>query len=165
MRDTISIVDTVPEHFAQVLELNETFVHFLSPLDIQSLKALAEEAGYFRVAVVDGKVLAFLIAVYPGAHYASPNYLWFDREFDDFAYIDRIVVSRTAQGKSLATKLYNDLGMIARAKGITKLACEYNIKPMNEGSAKFHDRYGFREVGQQQLGDKKRVSLQAYSLE
>ncbi len=165
MTDMVSIVDAVPEHFPQVLELNKTFVHYLSPLDIQSLTALAKVADYFRVAVVDEEVIAFLIALYPGVEYASPNYVWFDRELDDFAYIDRIVVSHAGQGKSLATRLYNDLGLMARASGLNKLTCEYNIKPMNEGSAKFHERYGFQEVGQQQLGDNKLVSLQAYSLE
>lgn len=161
----IIVRDARPEDFEAVLRLNEAFVHFLSPLDLDLLAGLAEEAAYFRVVEMDGRVAAFLIAFLPGASYASPNYLWFDGQFDDFAYIDRIVVSARSQGKSLGVHLYDDLAAFARANGQRQLTCEYNIEPMNEGSAKFHGRYGFKEIGQQELEGGKIVSLQAYSLE
>ena len=162
--NSFQILDVQPKHFAGVLELNEQFVHFLSPLDADSLDKLAEEAGYFRVVEVDGEVAAFLIAMFSGANYDSPNYVWFDKRWDDFVYVDRIVVSARIQGQSMGSKLYDDLAKKACANGLRRMTCEYNVKPMNEGSAKFHDRYGFKEVGQQELKGGKVVSLQAYSL-
>lgn len=160
----LPIIDAQPKHFAQILDLNEQFVHFLSPLDSDSLRNLIEEAGYFRIVEVDGDVAAFLIAMFPGAKYDSPNYVWFDKQWDDFAYIDRIVVSQRVQGRSMGSRLYDDLAKVALKRGLKRMTCEYNLKPMNEGSAKFHDRYGFREVGVQELQGGKVVSLQAYSL-
>lgn len=149
----------------RVLGLNETFVHFLSPLDLTQLKALKEKAAYFRVVEAKGQAVAFLIAFSPNAAYESVNYSWFDDRFDDFAYIDRIVVAASAQGQALGVKLYNDLAAFARSHQLKQLTCEYNVKPMNEGSAKFHQRYGFKEIGQLDLENgKKRVSMQAYDL-
>jgi len=157
------IRDAVSSDFAAILELNESFVHFLSPLDLDGLAALGEAAGYFRIVEIDGEVVAFLIAFLPDTAYQSENYGWFDKRFDDFAYIDRIVVSTQAQGQALGTKLYDDLAIYVLDLGLKQIVCEYYIEPMNSGSAKFHARYGFEEIGQQTLSEsKKRVSLQAY---
>jgi hypothetical protein len=41
------------------------------------------------------------------------------------------------------------------------MTCEYNLQPQNEISRKFHQRYGFIEVGTQETENgKKTVSLQ-----
>ena len=66
---------------------------------------------------------------------------------------------------ALGPQLYNDLGVFATGIGLKQLVCEYNIQPMNEISKKFHQRYGFTEIGQ--LGsdnNSKRVSMQSYEL-
>jgi len=147
-----------------VLKLNEAFVHFLSPLTLETLVTLGDAADYFRVVELNGDIAAFLIGFFPGSDYASVNYQWFNSRFDDFTYIDRVVVSARAQGQSLGPKLYDDLCKFAASNGYTQLVCEYNIKPVNEGSAKFHDRYGFKEIGRQDLAGGKQVSMQAYSL-
>jgi predicted GNAT superfamily acetyltransferase len=58
--------------------------------------------------------------------------------------------------------LYDDIIAFAGAHGIARLTCEFDLDPPNPASAKFHRRYGFREVGRQWLGSgKKQVSLQA----
>jgi uncharacterized protein len=160
----ISVRDVRKSDFGAVLRLNEVFVHFLSPLDLAELKALAEEAAYFRVIEMDGAIVAFLIAFLPDASYDSVNYHWFDSRFDDFAYVDRIAVSATAQGRSVGRRLYDDFAAFAVGKGMKQLACEYYCAPMNEGSAKFHQRYGFTEIGQQVLASGKSVSLQMYQI-
>jgi len=161
----ILIRDVCGSDIASVLGLNETYVEFLSPLDLAGLEALAEEAAYFRIVKMAGEVVAFLIAFTPGASYDSINYRWFDGQFDDFVYVDRIVVAEKAQGRSLGVKLYDDLAKFARAQNLNQMTCEYNIEPMNEGSAKFHQRYGFNEIGQQTLpGGTKRVSFQSFAL-
>lgn len=160
----LQLSDADARHFETVLELNEQFVQFLSPLDAKALSELDQTSGYFRVFEMDGEVVAFLIAFFPAANYDSPNYLWFDKQEPDFVYVDRIVVSNKARGLSLGTKLYDDLSKYAREHGFKRITCEYNIRPMNEGSAKFHQRYGFEEIGQQELPGGKVVSLQAYAL-
>ena len=165
MPEKIGIRDACETDLEAVLCLNKTFEHFLSPLDLGELVALVDAAAYSRVAEIDGKIAAFLVAFVSKAKYDSVNYRWFDGRFDDFAYIDRIAVVASAQGQSLGPRLYDDLANFARSKGLAQLTCEYYIEPMNEGSARFHKRYGFKEIGQQALeGGKKRVSLQSCAL-
>jgi uncharacterized protein len=62
----------------------------------------------------------------------------------------------------LGSRLYDDLFEWARATGIDVITCEYNVEPPNLASQRFHDRFGFREVGTRWVTPgTKRVSLQA----
>lgn len=159
----IQLIDAEPRHMEAVLELNEQFVEFLSPLDNRSLAELVKMSGYARVFELNGEVVAFLIAFFPGADYDSPNYRWFNEQAADFAYRPNRSFRKGARPFAW-DKFYDDLVQCARSGGFKRLVCEYNVKPMNKGSAVFHQRYGFEEVGQQELAGGKIVSLQAYAL-
>jgi predicted GNAT superfamily acetyltransferase len=153
------------EDFAAILALNEESVHFLSPLDEARLQALHARAAYHRVVEIDGRVVAFLLALREGADYDSPNYRWFAQRYAQFLYIDRVVVGAAQQGRGLGARLYEDLFAFARANNAAQVTCEFDVDPPNPASAGFHARFGFREVGTQWLGgSNKQVSLQARSL-
>jgi uncharacterized protein len=152
--------DAQPDDFPQILQLNQQLVHFLSPLDPQRLAMLAGQAAYHRVIELDGRVVAFLLAFREGSGYDSPNYLWFERAYDEFVYIDRVVVAPDMQGRKLGNQLYDDLFAFARAQQVSKVTCEFYTEPPNDVSRRFHARYGFEEVGSQELAGGKRVSLQ-----
>ena len=154
-----------PADFPAILALNAESVHFLSPLDAPRLQHLHAQAAYHRVVEIDGVVAAFLLALREGADYASPNYRWFAQRYREFLYIDRIVVSTMQQGQGLGALLYEDLFAFARTSGVTRMTCEFDLEPPNPASARFHARFGFREVGTQRLaGGRKQVSLQARTL-
>lgn len=158
------IRDAVDADFPTLLALNAESVQFLSPMDSARLQHLHRAAAYHRVAEVQGKPVAFLLALREGVDYDSPNYRWFDQHYRQFLYIDRIVVAAAEQGKRLGAALYDDLFAFARSQGIAEITCEFDIDPPNEPSRRFHARYGFREVGKQWVaGGKKQVSLQAAS--
>jgi predicted GNAT superfamily acetyltransferase len=155
-----------PADFAAILALNAESVHFLSPLDMQRLQLLHAQAAYHRVVEIDGEVRAFLLVLREGRDYDSPNYRWFARYYERFLYIDRIVVSAAMHGQGLAALLYEDLLAFAAQSGVAQLTCEFDLAPPNPGSAKFHARFGFREVGTQWIRDgKKQVSLQALDVQ
>ncbi|HSE11854.1 MAG TPA: GNAT family N-acetyltransferase [Rudaea sp.] len=151
-----------PDDFPAILALNAESVHFLSPLDAPRLQHLHAQAAYHRLVDIDGTVAAFVLVLREGADYDSPNYRWFARRHARFLYVDRIVVAAAQQGQRLGALLYDDLIAFAAAAGATQLTCEFDLDPPNPASARFHARYGFREVGRQWLGGgKKQVSLQA----
>jgi uncharacterized protein len=161
--------DAVQSDFSAVLTLNEASVRFLSPLDLAKLTRLSTEPVFFRVAVSVETVAGFLLAFLPEAIYDSPNFLWFKARYDNFAYIDRIVVSNAFRGRRLATSLYAELEKYARGRGIPRLVCEINVDPPNPVSLSFHEKKGFIEVGRQEIyeaekGLAKIVSLQVKEL-
>ncbi len=151
--------------FDTVLQLNLESEAVLSPLSRARLDALHEQAWYHRVACLDGTVQAFLLALRAGADYDSPNYRWFAGRYADFVYIDRVVVSSTARHAGLATLLYEDLLRRAAEGGVARVTCEFDADPPNEASRRFHERFGFVEIGTQRVaGGKKGVSLQELPL-
>lgn len=154
--------DATAADFDAILSLNAESVHFLSPLSAERLQALHAEAAYHRVVDVDGRAVAFLLALREGCRYDSVNYRWFADRFDRFLYIDRITVSRAHQGQGLGPRLYQDLFAFARRSDATRVTCEFDIEPPNPVSQRFHARMGFEEVGSQWLAwTQKRVSMQA----
>jgi predicted GNAT superfamily acetyltransferase len=148
------------EDWPAILELNSEWEHFTSPLDTDSLADLHAQAAYHRVAIRDGKVVGFLLALREGADYSSPNYVWFDRRGGNFLYIDRVIVSGEAQGRGIAADLYDDVFEFARASGIERLVCEVNHEPPNEPSRRFHEKLGFSQLATQWVSEgTKEVSL------
>jgi len=143
-----------------ILALNEEWVHFTAPLDEGALAELHAQAAYHRVVEEGGRVVGFLLAVGPGQPYESLNYRWFAARHNAFLYIDRVVVGGAHQRSGVGAALYDDAAAFAVAHGFGRLVCEINIEPPNPGSAAFHARRGFVEVGTQWVADgTKRVAL------
>lgn len=143
-----------------ILRLNAASVEKLSPLDAPALDALLRLCDVARVAVQDGRVCAFALALREGRAYASPNYRWFVERYACLLYVDRIVVDAGHRGRGIAARLYADVFARAAARSVPWVACEYDIKPPNPASERFHATQGFREVGRQRLAGGKEVSMQ-----
>ena len=154
--------DAQPTDFDAILALNAREVTRTSPLDAARLAHLHDIASYHKVAVVDGAVAGFLLAMRSGAPYANDNFRWFAARYPRFLYVDRIVVSDAFSGQGIGSALYDDLLATSRIAADAHVVCEYNIEPPNPASAKFHMKHGFEEVGVLAHPDTgKRVSMQA----
>ena len=159
---TATLRPAAPADAARLLELNAESVHFLSPLDAKRLADLLAMAAFCVVtddpaqAGVDG----FLLTLREGTDYDSPNYRWFAARYPRFLYVDRIVISATAQGLGRGRALYQHLFAVARRTGVDAVTAEFDIDPPNEPSRRLHAAFGFREVGRQVLPSGKSVSLQ-----
>jgi predicted GNAT superfamily acetyltransferase len=135
---------------AAVTALNDAEVPRVSPLGADGLAALLPACDLARVAVTgDGELAGVVLALAPGRDYPSVNYRWFLARGTDFLYVDRIVVAPAHRGRGIADRLYDAVEQRARATGRDEVTCEVNLRPPNPGSAAFHARRGFREVGRQ----------------
>ncbi|MBB2925169.1 GNAT family N-acetyltransferase [Cellulomonas cellasea] len=109
-----------------------------------------------------GAPLAFLLALAPGAAYASENYRWFSTHRPGSLYVDRIVVAPHGHGRGVGRALYDAVDAAAARAGLAEVTCEVNLDPPNPGSLAFHRRLGFAQVGEQMTsGGAVRVALLA----
>ncbi|MGI6732624.1 MAG: GNAT family N-acetyltransferase [Anaerovoracaceae bacterium] len=157
----VTVRSARPEDFDRILQLNEESVHFLSPLTREKLEHLHSQAELHKVAVMKGEILAFCLAFREGADYDSVNYLWFTDHYPSFLYVDRVVVDLGKQSLGLGSLLYEEVFRHARETGVPLVTAEIDIEPPNPVSLKFHEKFGFHEVGRQEVANgKKVVSLQ-----
>jgi hypothetical protein len=138
-----------PSDVDDVLALNERNVVKLAPLDAARLGMIRDWADRVDVLEVDGSFAGFVVTFGPGTAYDSENYRWFTERFDDFYYLDRIVLHEDFRRQGLGGYVYDDVEETARKHG--RLALEVNLVPRNDASLAFHQRRGYVEVGR--LGD------------
>jgi predicted GNAT superfamily acetyltransferase len=150
----VPLSDADARLLAEVLELNRRNVVALSELDACKLKTLINNS--FQ-AIAFRSANAFLLAFDQHAAYDSPNFRWFQDRFSRFVYIDRVVVADHARGRGLARALYRELFNEARQRGHSLLTCEINVDPPNPPSDRFHNAFGFEEVGTGRASPQKKV--------
>ncbi len=153
------VVDT---DLDDILEHNNAAVPAVNGLTRAELEWFAEHAHSFLVRPgVDGSVAGFVVGLDgPGLSYESANYAWFSARYERFIYVDRIVVAASGRGGGVGRALYDAFAARGRDDGHHTLLAEVNIRPRNDGSLRFHERYGFRPVGQQDTdGGAKRVTM------
>lgn len=154
----MDILEIRPPDFAEVLALNEASVPHVNSIGADELDWFVRNAAFAPAVRIEGRLAAFMIGLRPGTDYKSPNYRWFCSNYDDFAYIDRIAVAQWARRRGVAEVLYD--AFAASQPDAPVMTCEVNIRPVNEGSMRFHERMGFRQVGSQETeGGKKEVAL------
>ena len=147
------------------LELNNLNAPAVGEIDRTTLEFLIEHSLY-SFAIGTDTLHAFCITFAPGAPYTSVNYQWFSKEYSDFVYLDRIVVSETMRNNSLGAKLYAAVEQrMLKDRCAPILTCEVNLIPPNTGSIRFHNRIGFREVGQQDSKPGLTVSMLAKTVD
>ena len=147
------------------LELNNLNAPAVGEIDRTTLEFLIEHSLY-SFAIGTDTLHAFCITFAPGAPYTSVNYQWFSEKYSDFVYLDRIVVSETMRNNSLGAKLYMAVEQrMLKDRCAPILTCEVNLIPPNTGSIRFHNRIGFREVGQQDSKPGLTVSMLAKTVD
>jgi len=140
------IRELVPDDLPAVLEMNNAVVPTVNPHDAASLVDLIAIADRCWV-LDDGGALGGLLVVFaPGGSYQSRNYRWFDEHYDNYIYVDRIVVASTHRRLGLAGRLYDTAVVHAVAESRERLFCEVNVEPPNPQSIAFHEAYGWSAI-------------------
>ena len=145
-----------PDDHAAVVALNDRHVELTAPMDEARLAELAAAAEHADVIDVDGQFAGFVITFTAGAAYDGAHFAWFGERYDDYCYLDRIVIDEQFQRRGLGTFVYD-----AVESGCARpvLALEVNIDPPNEPSLAFHRARGFIEVGVEGTDDHRVVLM------
>ncbi len=147
-----------------VLSLNQESLSAVSHSDLKKMNYFLEISSYFKIFRIDDKAVGFLIGLKPGRDYKSENYIWINKRYNSFIYVDRVIIDSKYRNSGLGFYFYNHLVKSFR-KEVKNILCEVNIKPYNEQSINFHKKYGFKEIGEQQTENgEKRVTYMKYKI-
>jgi predicted GNAT superfamily acetyltransferase len=142
----LKVRDAVPADHAAVLALNNAHTPHVNALDEKEFAWLAAHAVYFRVAADAEGVAGFVLCVPHGVDYWSGNYKWFSERYEEFLYLDRVVVAPRARRTGVGRALYDDLHASCAGRW-PRVALEVNLRPPNPTSIAFHATMGYRAVG------------------
>ncbi len=149
-----------PDDALAVLALNEANVPDVGPMDNDRLDHLLAEAFMFDVVELEGAIEGVLVVMIEGGAYRSPNYRWFSERSPQFIYVDRIMLSPETRGRGLGDELYERVAAAGRAAGKPVMYAEVNTVPPNPRSLRFHERFGFLEVGRERpYGTEEEVAM------
>ena len=153
-----SIIPATHSDLEFVLSLNQRSLSAVSHLDLKKMKYFLKVSSYFKIFRIDDTPIGFLIGLMPGKDYQSENYVWLNTRYESFIYVDRIIINSGYRDKGLGSIFYDNLLATFRDK-VESILCEVNIKPFNKRSMNFHEKYGFKVIGEQDTeSGEKRVS-------
>lgn len=162
---SVLIRDLTDSDLDRVWRINQDNTPAVGDVTPERLREITTMACISLVAEADGAVVGFCIVLPPGTSYSSVNYRWFSERYEDFVYLDRVAVSDTHQSRGIGAALYAEVERRARESGTGgAFTLEVNLRPRNDGSLRFHERLGFREVGQQETDYGVLVSMLAKPL-
>ena len=155
----IEITEVQISDLSSVRTINEKAIPAVNSVSEEEFIWFHEKSVYFRKAILKGNLGGFLLVLPMNISYKSLNYNWFSERYDDFVYIDRIAVKEDFKNSGIGGSLYKDLEKFL-PRDIKMIACEYNIKPLNEVSKNFHKKMNYKNVGTQLTeNNTKEVSL------
>ncbi len=138
-----------PEDHVEVLALNARNVELLAPLGEARLVELVALADRACTIDVEGSFAGFVITFASGSAYDGENYAWFSERYQDFCYLDRVVIHEDFRRRGLGSVVYDEL---ESSCGRPVFALEVNLDPPNAASLAFHRARGYSEVGQRHSG-------------
>lgn len=158
MTQALKLQAATPEHYDSLVALNQKHLPAVSSIDQQwPIKLVDQWKGKILVFTQSSNVAGLIVALDHQSTYPGLYYQHLIQVEDNFAYVDRIVVSQKFQGQGLGRKLYKSLPHYFPE--LQSVICEINLRPLNQTSLDFHKRLGFQEIGQME-GNDKLVTLQ-----
>ena len=140
-------------YVSDIYIINQDNVPKVGSLDsIDQQKKLLSVSSYHSILLEDDELIGFAICFRESRPYWSENYKYFENKLDRFLYVDRIAIRSKYRRQGHAKRMYEDIFDFADQDELTVTA-EVNTKPANQGSIRFHEYMGFKEVGARSFDD------------
>ena len=140
-------------YVSDIYIINQDNVPKVGSLDsIDQQKKLLSVSSYHSILLEDDELIGFAICFRESRPYWSENYKYFENKLDRFLYVDRIAIRNDYRRQGHAKRMYEDIFDFADQDELTVTA-EVNTKPANQGSIRFHEYMGFKEVGVRSFDD------------
>ena len=148
-----------PTDLELIHKWNESTVPKVNSLTFEEFRLQSINCTYSYIQYsTDSIPVGFIFLYDEKTEYDSLNYLYFKNKYQKFLYVDRIIIAAEHQKKGYGQHLYD---YVIDTHNPDIFCCEVNITP-NRQSLSFHQKYGFKEIGQQTVYNKV-VSLLTYT--
>ena len=164
----MKIIKINSENLVECHAINQENTPEVGTVTLEELQNSFENSDYNLCAVVDNKVVGFVICFQDTQitnSYMSDiehkNFSEISQRVSDFLYIDRIAVDKNYRKRSIGSKLYEEVIKFAEKNIISNLTAEINLLPTkNIPSFLFHEKFKFTELDTVKYSEEYKVSLQ-----
>lgn len=137
-------------------EINQASTPGVSSESAQSLLNWINLSTVLVGVDANDQPLGFMTLLSPGTlAYDSANLRWFEAYCEktgrSLIYVDRIAIAPSMRGQRIGEQLYQ--AAFEAFATCDEIGCEINTNPPNPGSARFHQRLGFHQVGERSHGE------------
>lgn len=140
-------------HVSDIYSINQDNVPEVGSLDsLDQQRKLLSISSYHSILLEENELIGFSICFRESRPYWSENYKYFEDKLNRFLYIDRIAIRSEYRRQGHAKRMYEDIFNFASQDDLIVTA-EVNTKPANQGSLRFHEYMGFKEVGARSFDD------------
>ncbi len=110
------------------------------------------------------KVSAFALGMSAGLAIEQFSYQWFMTRFDDFVYLDRVIVDVPLRRQGVGAGLLDQCVKSAQAKSQTSLVCQVHDRPSNAEGHSFVQHMGFHAIESVMLPSREIVTMYQRSI-
>ncbi len=118
----------------------------MNHLQLDELGQLVRQAAFAKLLTDEYAIAGFILGFDQDAGYEGFNFNWFKQRYDNFLYIDRIVINPNYRGQALGKRLYQAAQQYCHNNNLSSLCCEVNEEPANPISHEFHSGFGFKAI-------------------
>ena len=137
-----------------IVALNQVHVKATAPMDRAGLSSLLAQCPFTCIAEEQA---GFVLCMDHTSTDDGPNFTWFKSRYDQFLYVDRIVVDGSKGLRGVGSTLYAEAFAEASRRGLPLVCAEVNIDPPNPISVAFHEKLGFQKAGEAFLPDRNKT--------
>jgi len=164
----MKIINIKTENLVECHRINQENTPEVGTLTLEELQNSWENSDYNLCAVIDDKVVGFVISFQDTKttnSYMSDlehkNFNEISQRVSNFLYIDRIAVDKNYRKRSIGSRLYEEVVKFAEMNSISHLTAEINLLPAkNIPSFLFHEKFNFTELDTVKYSEEYKVSLQ-----
>jgi predicted GNAT superfamily acetyltransferase len=146
-------------HVPGILALNAAARASVMALDATTLAQSYSHAPLLVVAERAQEVVGYLIAYSTEQPTSHSEFTWFNDNRRAFCYLDQIVVQQSSRRQGIGRLLCQHATQWAEGKRMKSLVTTANIRPHDAVALSFHRALGFRQSGELDTSDGRRVVL------
>lgn len=90
-----------------------------------------------------GKLSGFLLGISADRAVENFGYMWFQTRFDNFLYVDRVVIMADVRRREMATAMLMEVLQWCREHGINNLFCQVHDRPADPAGHALCKTLGF----------------------
>lgn len=148
------IRSTVAEQYWKMNQQSEVLA--LPTLDFSEL---VQSCDFVAERRENDSLQGFMLGISAGKGADNFGYQWFLARFDDFLFVDRVVVDQDFHRTGVATSLYDDALHWCRQHGIARIVCQIHDRPPNPAARALHLALGFQEIESVMLPSRNIVTM------